>query len=319
MRRAIYEAEVGDDVFGEDPTVNLLQEKAAERLGMEAALFVPSGTMANEIAIRCLTRPGDRVICEALSHIYLYEGAAPSVISGVLLGLVPATRGILNPVDVAAAIPPEDDVHIAPAALVAVENTANRGGGSVYPLQTLDALVVLARERRLKLHMDGARLFNAVVASGIPASRVVRGFDTACFCLSKGLGAPVGSLLCGSKDVIKDALRVRKMLGGGMRQVGILAAAGLYALDHHVDRLADDHRRARRLAQGLSNLGFPSETPETNMVYAQVPHANRTVDRLAAEGILALALSDDRVRMVTHLDVDDAGIERAIHGFERLA
>lgn len=317
MRRAMYEAEVGDDVFGEDPTVNRLQEVAAERLGMEAALFMPSGTMANEVAIRCHTRPGDRVVAEALSHVYLYECGGPSVISGVLLGLVPARRGILDPADVEAAIPPLD-VHVAPARLLCVENTSNRGGGSVYPLETLAALRDVAVRRGLRTHVDGARLFNAAVALGVGADRLVQGWDSACFCLSKGLGAPVGSLLCGSRDFIHDALHVRKLLGGGMRQVGILAAAGLFALDHHVERLAEDHARARRLADGLAALGYTSDPPETNMLYVQVPGAQAATEQLAEAGILALALSDDRIRLVTHLDVDDAGIERAIAAFGRL-
>lgn len=318
MRRAMAEAQVGDDVFGEDPTVNRLQAMAAERLGMEAALFVPSGTMANEIAIRCQTRPGERVMCDSLSHIHLYECGGPAVISGVVLGLVPARRGILDPAEVEAALWP-DDVHMAQATLLEVENTSNRGGGSVYPLAVLDGLVSLARRRGLRLHMDGARLFNAAVAQGVSVARICQGFDSACFCLSKGLGAPVGSVLCGSRDFIRDALRARKLLGGGMRQVGILAAAGIHALEHHVDRLADDHARAHRLARGLNDLGFQAEMPETNMVYARVPQAARVVQGLAEEGVLALSLSDDRVRLVTHLDVDDGGIQRTLAAFEAWA
>ena len=316
MRRAMAEAEVGG--FGDDPTVARLVAVASERLGFEGALFVPSGTMANQVAIRSLTRPGERALVEAFAHVRVYEAGAPAVISGLLLEAIPAARGILDPADVERAIPPED-VHLAPASLICVENTSNRGGGTVYPLATLRELVALARRRGLAIHLDGARIFNASVASGVPVDQIARGFDTVSFCLSKGLGAPVGSLLCGSRDVLRLARRVRKMLGGGMRQSGILAAAGLYALEHHVQRLAEDHARARRLWEALAEAGFQAQEPETNMVYVQLEGAERASEDLQDRGILVSALARDRLRLVTHLDVDDAGLERAILAFREIA
>lgn len=319
MKRAMFDAPLGDDVFGDDPSVQRLEAVAAERLGKEAALFVPSGTMANQVAVRCHTSPGDLVIMAEASHIYQYEGGAPAVISGVLVRLLPAERGILDPASVRAAIPP-DDVHFAPARLLCVENTSNRGGGSVYPLERLDALGDLARELGLRSHLDGARLFNAQVASGVPAARLARSFDTVSVCLSKGLGAPVGSVLCGTSSLIRQARRARKLLGGGMRQAGILAAAGVYALEHHVERLADDHARALRLWQGLADGGWRVEgPPETNMVYVQVDDPMGFVGRLAAAGLLCAAVGPGRIRLVTHLDVDVPGIERALAIFASLA
>ncbi len=319
MKRAMVEAPLGDDVFGDDPTVNSLERVAAERLGKQAALFVPSGTMANQVAVRCHTRPGDLAIMAEASHVYRYEAGAPAVISGVLVRLLPTERGILEPSAVDAAIP-SDDVHFAPASLLCVENTSNRGGGSVYPLERLDALGGLARRRGLASHLDGARLFNAQVASGVRAARLAREFDTVSFCLSKGLGAPVGSLLCGPASLVSRARRVRKMLGGGMRQAGILAAAGLYALEHNVDRLAEDHARARQLWAGLADAGWQVEgEPETNMVYLRVDDAPALVVQLATVGVRCAAVDRDRIRLVTHLDVDDRTIQRALAAFTSLA
>ncbi len=319
MKRAMVEAPLGDDVFGDDPSVQRLEAMAAERLGKQAALFVPSGTMANQVAVRCHTRPGDLVIMAEAAHIYQYEGGAPAMISGVLIRLLPAERGLLEPAAVRAAIPP-DDIHFAPASLLCVENTSNRGGGSVYPLARLDALGALAQELDLATHLDGARIFNAQVASGVPAARIAQPFDSVSVCLSKGLGAPVGSVLCGSADLIRQARRVRKQLGGGMRQAGILAAAGVYALEFHVERMADDHARAQRLWQGLADGGWRVEgPPETNMVYAQVDDPMGMVSRLAAAGLLCAAVGPGRIRLVTHLGVDDAGIERALSIFASLA
>ena len=317
MRRAMAEAEVGDDVWGDDPSVNRLQRVAAELLGFEAALFVPSGTMGNQIAVRCHTRPGDRIILESQAHIFKYEAGGPAVLSGVIPGFVDAARGIMEPRQVEAAIPPVDD-HFAPATLLCVENTSNRGGGSVYPLSTLRALLDLAARRGLATHLDGARIFNAQVALGVPAAEIARGFDSLTFCLSKGLGAPVGSLLCGSAAWIAGARRVRKMLGGGMRQSGILAAAGLYALRHNVARLGDDHRRATRLARGLAASGWRVDEPETNMVYVRAAGAAELVERLSAQGVLVGAVGPDRLRLVTHLDVDDEGIQAVVRVFSRL-
>jgi len=318
MKRAMLEAPLGDDVFGDDPTVQRLEAVAAARLGKQAALFVPSGTMGNQVALRCHTRPADLVLLAEDCHIYCYEGGAPAVISSVLTRCLPTHGGLLDPAAVEAAIPPED-VHLAPASLLCVENTANRGGGSVYPLVTLDALTELARRHSLASHLDGARLFNAQQACGIPAARLARGFDSVCFCLSKGLGAPVGSVLCGSRELIRQARRVRKLLGGGMRQAGILAAAGLYALDHNVQRLSEDHARARHLADGLVGLGFTVPSPpETNMVYLSLPGAADAASRLAHDGVLCAQISPDRLRLVTHMDLDDQAIEAALAAFSRL-
>jgi threonine aldolase len=319
MKRAMLEAPLGDDVFGDDPTVKGLEAMAAGRLGKEAALLLPSGTMANQVALRCLTRPGDSVLLSEDAHIFRYEAGALAAISGLLPRCLPAARGLLDPAMVATAIPPED-VHFAPATLLCVENTANRGGGTVYPLERLDALCDLARGRGLRAHLDGARIFNAEVASGVPAARIARGFDTVCFCLSKGLGAPVGSVLCGPAELILLARRVRKMLGGGMRQAGLLAAAGIHALRFHVERLADDHARARRLADGLAGLGLTvEEAPESNMVFLHVPEAARLAQDLAAHGVLCVPFTVDRIRLVTHLDVDDEGVAHALAVFARVA
>jgi len=319
MKRAMVEAPLGDDVFGDDPTVQRLEAVAAERLGKEAAIFVPSGTMANQVAVRCHTSPGDLCIMAEASHVYQYEGGAPAMISGVMIRLLPAERGILDPAAVADAIPP-DDVHFAPARLLTVENTSNRGGGSVYPLERLDGLTAVAREHGLASHLDGARVFNASVASGVPVDRIARDFDSVSVCLSKGLGAPVGSVLCGSAPLIRQARRVRKQLGGGMRQAGIIAAAGVHALEFHVERLADDHARARRLWRGLKDAGWQVEpAPETNMVYVRVDDQYGTVDRLAAAGLLCAPVGPGRIRLVTHLDLDDASIERALSIFASIA
>jgi threonine aldolase len=317
MWEAMSHAELGDDVFGDDPTVNRLQEVAARLLGKEDALFVPSGTMGNEVAIHGHTRPGDRILVAADAHVIAHETGAPAVISGVLVESIPARRGILDPDCIVAAIP-APDIHVAAPSLLCVENTSNSGGGSVYPLQTLDALAALARDRGLRTHMDGARIFNAQVASGIPAARIARGWDSVTFCLSKGLGCPVGSVLCGTRAWIAHARRIRKMLGGGMRQVGILAAAGLYALEHHVDRLAEDHVRARRLYEGLRSQGWGAEQSETNMVYLQVPNALALADALMEAGVACCALAPDRLRLVTHLDLGDADVEEAIAIFGKL-
>jgi len=314
MLEAMMSAEVGDDVFRDDPTVNRLEALAAERSGKEAALFTPSGTMANQLAIRCWTQPGDEVLMEAGAHPYNYETAGHAAISGVQIRPVAGTRGLLDPQDVATCIRPEDD-HFAPATLLCVENTSNRGGGSVYSLEAMNALTRLAHSRGLKTHLDGARVFNAAVASSEPLERIARGFDSAAFCLSKGLGAPVGSLLCGPADTISYARRMRKMLGGGMRQAGFLAAAGIYALNHHIDRLSDDHARARRLYDGLRALGLEAVEPETNMVYAELPDANRAASALQEHGIQIVVVGPTTVRLVTHLDIDDADIQATLDAF----
>ena len=317
MRRAMAEAEVGDDVYGEDPTVNRLEAVAAERLGKEAALFVPSGTMANQIAIRCQTEPGDEVMVEAGAHPFHYEAGGTGLISGVLLRTLPGEGGVLDPALVAATFR-DADVHAAPQTLVCVEDTSNRGGGTVWPLERLDAVAAAAHAHGAATHMDGARLFNAVVASGIDPARRAAGYDTVSFCLSKGLGAPVGSLLCGRRERVHKARRVRKSLGGGMRQAGFLAAAGLYALEHHVQRLGDDHARAAALAHGLGELGLVVAAPPTNMLYLELPEARSVVAALRERGVLCSAVDARRIRLVTHLDVDDAGIRRTVQAFAQV-
>ena len=317
MRRAIAEAEVGDDVFGDDALTNRLEAVVAERAGKEAALFVPSGTMANQIALRLHCRPGDEALMEAHAHPFNYEAGGAAMIAGAQIRPIPGERGLLDVAQVAAHFRPEN-VHFSPVAVVCVEDTANRGGGSVYPLDRLDALGALAHQRGAAAHLDGARLWNAEVASGIALGRRAAAFDTVSLCLSKGLGAPVGSLLCGPKALIGVGRRIRKALGGGMRQTGLLAAAGLYAVEHHVDRLADDHARARRLAEGLMACGFGVVEPETNMVYVTVPEAHTAVAHLAASGVACNAVAADCLRLVTHLDVDDAAIAQTLSAFSTL-
>jgi len=317
MRKAMLNAELGDDVFGDDPTVNRLESMAAERLGKEAALFTPSGTMANQIAIGLHTRPGDEVLMEARAHPYNYEAGASAMISGVTIRTLKANRGILDPLKVKASFR-VDDPHFAPLKLVCVEDTSNRGGGSVYPLSVLDAIGAVAHASKAHTHLDGARLFNAVVASGVPAARRARQYDTVSICLSKGLGAPVGSLLCGSAPLIHRARRLRKALGGGMRQAGILAAGGIYALENHIDRLSEDHRRAAILAEGLEALDLQVTVPETNMVYVNVPEALHFASRLEMLEIRCVSVGPNTLRLVTHLDVDDRDIKKTLDGFSRI-
>jgi threonine aldolase len=325
MRAAMAAAEVGDDVYGEDPTVNRLQALAAERLGMAAAIFVPSGTMANQAAIRALTQPGDVLLAGAGAHVLRYESGAAAALSGVQIQTI-GSSGFFDAGDVAAALPPTDH-HYAPVTVVAVENTHNYSGGRIFPFETLRAIAATARDRGLKLHFDGARLWNAVVATGIPAPRWVEGFDTVAFCLSKGLGAPVGSLVCGSSEVIDRVHRIRKMLGGGMRQVGLLAAAGLHALEHHVERLAEDHRNAKRLSDGLTALGLEVDPlPQTNMVKFRARDLSALWTALLERQVLINPVDRQTFRAVTHLDVTAEDIEdvlgrvgEALRGAARLS
>jgi threonine aldolase len=311
MRAAIADAAVGDDVYGEDPTVNRLQALAAERLGMPAAIFVPSGTMANQAALRALTQAGDVVLAGAGCHLLRYESGAAAALSGVQIQII-GSGGFFSADDVLAALPPHDH-HYAPVTGVALENTHNSSGGRIFPFETQTAIVAAARQRGLRLHLDGARLWNAVVGSGIPASRWVAGFDSVSFCLSKGLGAPAGSLVCGSAELIDRVHRIRKMLGGGMRQAGILAAAGLYALEHHIDRLADDHRHARRLADGLIALGLRVDpAPETNMVMFRGADVGRLWGALLERNVLINPVDRQTFRAVTHLDVTAEDIDDAL-------
>ena len=312
MREAMASAEVGDDVYGEDPSVNRLQEQAAELMGKQAALFVPSGTMANQIAIRSHTRPGDALIAGQDAHIFLYESGATAALSGVQMVLV-GEGGLFGPEDLREAIYPADD-HFPRTRLVCLENTHNRSGGRIFPLERQHEIADVARDAGLALHLDGARIFNAAIATGSTAAELAAPFDSVAFCLSKGLGAPVGSLVCGSREFIVDAHRARKTFGGGMRQAGILAAAGLHALEHNVARLAQDHAHARRLAEGIREvpgIELVAE-PETNMVLFRVGSAAEFVTQLAQGGVRAGAVDRGTIRAVTHLDLDSKDIEAAI-------
>ncbi len=322
MRRAMAAAEVGDDVLGDDQTVIALENRLAKMLGKEAGLFVPSGTMSNAIAIRAHTKPGDEVITEAKSHIYLYEGGGFAALSGCSIALVQAERGLMEPSDVQKAIRKAKNSlgHSADGTLVCVENTANMGGGSCYEQKTLDEIARVAHENACIAHMDGARIFNAVIASGTDAARMVRDYDSVSICLSKGLGAPVGSVLVGSREFIDLAYRWRKMFGGGMRQAGILAAAGLHALDHHVERLSEDHDRAHRLAQAINKMdGYAVDMAavQTNMAYISTAEgqAQAIVDKVAEHGVDTLTIDDSTIRAVVHLHITDEDIERAIAAF----
>ncbi len=324
MRRAMAEAEVGDDLFGEDPTVRRLEEAAAEAMGTEAALFTPSGTMANQIALHLHARPGDELICEASCHHILFEMGAMAALSGLLPRPVAGDRGRLAPAAVEAAIAPEA-VYRSRSGAISVENTAMMAGGTVYEPEASDRLVAVARRHRLPIHLDGARIFNAAVRLGVEARRLASGYDSVMFALSKGLGAPSGSMLCGRRDWIAEARRVRKMFGGGMRQVGVLAAAGLLALKKGPARLADDHANAAQLARGLAaidGVAIDSASVETNIVIAEIEAAKPGRDapalaqRLAREGVLAVALDPRRLRFVTHRDVAREAIEIAL---ERIA
>ena len=310
MRAAMAAAEVGDDVFADDPSVNALQERIAAMLGKEAALFVPSGTQSNLCALMSHCERGDEALVGQMAHLYRYEAGGMAVLGSIQPQPLPQQPdGTLLLSDIAATIKP-DDAHFGRTRLLCLENTWN---GQVLAQSYLDEAAALARHRGLATHLDGARLFNAVVASGRPVQEIARPFDSVSVCFSKGLGAPVGSALCGSKELIARAHRVRKMLGGGMRQAGVLAAAAMHALDHHVDRLADDHANARRLADGLGRIaGVTVVRPDTNIVFASVA-GERTVALLAhlkQRGVLATGLIG--LRFVTHLDVDAAGVDRTV-------
>jgi threonine aldolase len=316
MRAAIAAAEVGDDVYGDDPTVNRLQRMAAERLGKQAAIFVPSGTMANQTAIRALTNHGDVVLAGAGAHVVRYESGAAAALSGVQVQTI-GNGGLFDADDVRAALVPPDH-HYAPIRLVAIENTHNAAGGRVFPFDQLAAVAKTAREHGLSLHLDGARLFNAAVATGIAAARWAEHFDTVSFCLSKGLGAPVGSLVCGSTEVVDRVHRFRKMFGGGMRQAGLLAAAGIYSLEHHVDRLADDHANARRLAAGLTELGIEVDPPpETNILMFRPPNPLRFHAEVLRAGVLLNPPAAGRFRAVLHLDVTREDVDDALERMRR--
>ena len=317
MRRAMSIAELGDDVFGEDPTVRALETRAAEMLGKEAALFVQSGTMGNLLATMTHTRPGDELICGRAMHTFSAEGGGAARIAGVSTQLVPQHRAQIDPADIAAAVRP-DDPHCPHTTLLWIEQPQM---GWIMPLDNLEAVTMMGREHGLAVHMDGACIFNAAVTLGVPANEIAHHADTVMFCISKGLAAPVGSLLVGSTDFVRRARRNRKVLGGGMRQAGVLAAAGLFALDHMITRLADDHISARRLAEGLRDRGWRIDraVPETNIFFAEPPAAMPLGDlapRLEESGVLIFGPNGSpALRLVTHYGIEAADIDRALDTF----
>lgn len=323
MRRAMANAEVGDDVYGEDPTVRRLEERTAELLGQPAGLFVASGTQANQIAIGVSCRMGDEVITESGSHCVNFEGGAMAALWGVQPRMLEGDRGLLSAEQVKAAIRPAGNDHFPRSRLLALENTHNRGGGTVWPIDRFRSVVEVARAKGVLVHLDGARLMNAQAASGVAARDYARLCDTATICYSKGLGAPVGSVLCGSVESMREARRLRKRLGGGMRQAGILAAACLYALEHNVERLAEDHRNARSLAEGLGairGVTVDAKSVESNLVFADFPlEAAEVVSKLKSVGVLANAegAKPKTLRFVTHLDVSASDIPEAVERVRR--
>jgi threonine aldolase len=324
MRQAIAEAEVGDDVFEDDPTVKKLEEMVAELLGKGKSLFVPSGTMANEVAIKSLTKPGDEVILEEDSHIYNYEVGAPSVLCGVQLNPLKGKRGVLTAQQILDHIRSED-IHVPPTTLICLENTHNRAGGTIYPLEEIKKIREATKPFGIKMHLDGARLWNATIATGVPLDEYAKHFDSVSVCLSKGLGAPIGSVISGSSDFIQIARRNRKMFGGGMRQVGIIAAAGIYAIENNFNRLIEDHRNAKTLALGLSKIPKISvdlESVQTNIVVIDIKESGMDVrevlERLKEKGVLAVPFGKTKIRCVTHLDVNQDDIYQALEVFKQV-
>jgi threonine aldolase len=318
MRQAMATAEVGDDVLGEDPTVNQLQDRIASLLGKEAGLFVPSGTMANQVAIKTHIQPGDEIIIDENAHIFYYECGAAAVISGGQFHCLGGEKGILSAEIIEAAIRPED-IHQPPTRLICLENSHNRGGGSIYTLENLAGIATLATKHDIRVHLDGARLFNAALAAKTTVEELAHQTDSVCVAFSKGLGAPAGSVLCGSAEFIDKAIRFRKMLGGGMRQVGILAAACLYALNNNVERLEVDHQNAKRLARGLAGINGIKIDPEqvvSNIVLFDVASTPMDADtfaaRLARESVLLIPFGPTTLRAVTHLDVTTSDIDVAL-------
>jgi threonine aldolase len=315
MRKAMYEAEVGDDVFKEDPTVNKLEEYTAELLGKEAALFVPSGTMANQICLNVLTEPGDEVICDREVHIFNYESASPSRLSGIQIYPLDGKLGVITAEQVEPYIR-TTAYHMPRTKVIEIENTHNRAGGTIHPIENIIALKELAKKHNLFYHLDGARLWNASVETGISPKEYASHFDTVSCCLSKGLGAPVGSVIAGSKDFIKEAFRTRKAWGGGMRQVGILAAAGLYALQNNIERLKEDHRRAKYLAERINeipNLEINMDAVHTNILLFKplTMNISEALSKCKEAGLLLTPGTIDSLRAITHLDVDDSDVEKA--------
>ena len=321
MREAMANAEVGDEQKREDPTVNELERRGAEFLGQEESVFVPTATMANQIALNILGRPGDALLVERHAHIILSELGGPAVHSGLLTIQLHGTNGRFSPEQVVAEIRDRTTVHASPTRIVAVENTHNSSGGRVWPLEEIRALAATCREHELAFHLDGARVVNAAIASGVPPAEIGREFDTVTLCFSKGLGCPLGALIAGSSELMQDARRAKHKFGGAMRQAGIVAAACLHALDHHVDRIADDHLRARRLAEGLADAGVRVDLDqvETNFVQIDVGSDRAAaIERMKANGVLVSStIHPTIVRAVTHLDVNDVDVERAIEAIPR--
>ncbi len=322
MRKAAYEAEVGDDVYGEDLSVNQLEEKAAEILGKEAALFVTSGTQGNQIAVLTHCRPGQEVIVEQEAHIFYYEGAAMSAFAGIQPRTIKGTRGAMNPEEVLGAIRP-DDIHAPETGLICLENTHNRAGGAIIPLENMKEIYTIAKDHHIPVHLDGARLFNASVASGTPVKEFAQFTDSVQICLSKGLGAPVGSIIAGTKDFIKSARKWRKRLGGGLRQVGIIAAPAYVALTEMVDRLEEDHQNAKKLAEGLQQIPTlkVENQVETNIVLVNVGdtgyNAATFLELLRGEGILAVDFGPETIRFTTNYGVTKEQIDTVIHKLQQ--
>ena len=315
MMEAIMKAEVGDDVYKEDPTVNALEEKLASLFGMDSALFFPTGSMANQAAIKLHTQPGEQLICDQWAHVYNYEGGGVSFNSGVSCKLIIGNRGMITADQVAENINPPDFYHSPLTSLVCLENTTNKGGGACYDFEEIKKVKQVCDSHGLGFHLDGARLFNALVATGHDAKAYGKVFDTISICLSKGLGTPMGSVLIGKKELMEKAIRVRKILGGGMRQLGFMAAAGIYALDHHVERLAEDHKKAKELGKRLSELDAVShvEPIETNIVIFKMHDDGQSfIDKLAVKGIRISGMGNGLLRIVTHLDYTDAMHEKML-------
>src|SRR2546423_3933252 len=322
MMDAMRGARVGDDVFGEDTSVNELESKAANLFGMESALYSPSGTMSNQIAIKAHTHPADEVICESTAHVYQYEGGGIAFNSGASVQLLPGNLGRISAAQVLAAINP-DDVHKPHTSLVCLENTSNRGGGSCYDIREIERIRKVCDENQLKLHLDGARLFNALVAKKENPKQYGKLFHSISVCLNKGLGCPIGSILLGTKEYIQKARRIRKVFGGGMRQAGYMAATGIYALDHHIERLKEDHDHAKRIAAALSEKDFVGELlpVETNIIIFEIKGRKKPaafVAELKKENILALAMSASQVRMVLHLDVTKEMVEIVVERIRKI-
>lgn len=323
MRKAMYDAEVGDDVYKEDPTANELESYAAELLGKEAALFVPSGLMGNQICLNVLTQPGDEVICEKDAHIFQYESGSPAALSGLQLSLVDGIRGVFTPEQVEPLIRPESAYYMARTKVIEIENTHNRAGGTINPIENIKALNTLGKKYNLYLHLDGARIWNASVVTGISPAEYARNFDSISCCLSKGLGAPIGSIIAGSKDFIKQAFRLRKAWGGGMRQVGVIAAAGLFALQNNIPRLKEDHEKANVLANGLSKISgiaIKPENIETNILMFTPRNISIEGFQLKCKeaGLLLGTGKVGEIRAVTHMDVSMDDIQEAAKIIERI-